>query len=55
MTQLRHCTIRGEAPGSIPYRVLGNFQATYSFCPHAVAWGSTHSLTEMSTKEFPWG
>jgi len=35
--------------------VLGNFKVTYSFCPHSVALGSTHPLTEKTTKEFPWG
>ena len=39
--------------GSIPNRFLGNFQVTYSFCPHSVALWST--LHVMSTKEFPWG
>jgi hypothetical protein len=38
-----------------PSRFLGNFKITSSFCPHSVALGFTHHLTEMSTKEFPWG
>jgi len=42
-------------PGSISGRVFGNFQLSYSFCPHSVALGSILPLTEMSTKEFPWG
>jgi len=28
---------------------------TFSCCPHSVGLGSTQPLTEMSTKEFPWG
>ena len=44
-----------RVPGSIPCRALGNFQVTYSFCPHSLAPGSTQPLTEMSIKEFPWG
>jgi hypothetical protein len=36
------------------YRVLGNFQVAYSFCPHSVAWGSIQPLTELSTEEFIW-
>ena len=53
---LRQCTTRGEGdPGSIHDRVLVNFLVTYSFCPYAVALGSTQHLTEMSTKEYSWG
>jgi len=33
---LRHCATRGKVPGSIPGRVIENFQVTYSFCPHSV-------------------
>jgi len=36
-------------------RVLENFQVTYSCSPHSIARGSTQPLTEMNTKEFPWG
>jgi hypothetical protein len=52
---LRHCATRQEVPGSIHGRVLGKFQVTCSFCQHSVALGSTQPVTEMSTKEFPWG
>jgi hypothetical protein len=41
-----------ECPGSIPERVLGNFQVTYYFCAHSLTLGSTQSLTEISTKKF---
>jgi len=51
----RQCTTRHEVPGSIPGIVFGKFQATYFFCPHSVALGSTHPLTKMSTKVFPSG
>ena len=30
-----------DVPGSIPGRVLENFQVTYSFCPHSIAQAST--------------
>jgi hypothetical protein len=30
--------------GSIPGRVVGNFQVTYSFCPHPVVLGSIQPL-----------
>jgi len=49
---LSHCATRREVPASVPGRVLGNFQVTYSFCAHSVALGSTRRLAEMSTKEF---
>ena len=35
--------------------VLGSSQATYSFCPHSVAVGSTQPPTQTSTKERPCG
>jgi len=38
----------------IPSR-LGNFQASYSFCPHSVALGSTQPLTDMHTRGFSLG
>jgi hypothetical protein len=50
---LRH-KIR-EVPGLISGRILGSFQVTSYFCPHSVALGSTQILTEMSTRELPWG
>jgi hypothetical protein len=40
---------------SILRKVLWNFQVTYSFRPHSAAVGSIQPLTEMCTKEFPWG
>ena len=48
------CYRRGTAPqmgeSGIDFRrVLGNFQVTYSFCPHSVAVGSTQPLAETST------
>ena len=46
---------RREIPDSIPSRVLGNFHATFSFCPHSVVLESTQRLTEVSIKEFRWG
>jgi hypothetical protein len=49
---LRHKT--GDH-GSIPGRVLGNFQMTYSFWPHSVALRSTQPVTEMNTNVFPAG
>ena len=49
---LRHKT---GGSGFDPPEVLGIFQVACSFCPHSVALGSTQPLTEMSTKEFPWG
>jgi hypothetical protein len=42
-----------EVLGSIPDRVIGNFQLTYSFYPISVELRSTQPVTEMSTKEFP--
>lgn len=39
----------------MPNRVLGNFKVTYSFCPHSAVLRYAQTLTEMSTKEFPWG
>jgi hypothetical protein len=44
-----------EVLGSIPDRALRNIQVICSFCLHAVAMASSQPLTEMSTKEFPWG
>ena len=35
--------------------VPGNFKVTYSFCPHSVALGYTHPLTERNIKEFSLG
>ena len=52
---LRHYATRREVLDSISSRVLGNFEVPLSFCPHSVALGSTHTLTEMSAKGFPWG
>jgi hypothetical protein len=48
-------TVRREVLGSIPCMVPGSLQITYSFCPHSVTMGSKYTVTEMSTKEFPWG
>jgi len=47
------CNIFGKAHhfNAIPGRVVGNFQVTRSFCPHSVALGCCHPVTEMSTKE----
>jgi len=42
-------------PGSIPHKVLGNFQVTYFVCQLSVDLGRIQLLTEMITKEFPWG
>jgi hypothetical protein len=42
-------------PGSIPGSVLGNYQMNYFFCAQSVTLESTQPVTEMSTKEFPWG
>jgi hypothetical protein len=42
---LRH---KREVPFSILGKILGNYQVTYSFCPHSVALGSTQPLTEVS-------
>jgi len=41
-----------EVPGSIPDRVLEEFQLTYYFCVHSLARGSTQAPTEISTKKF---
>jgi hypothetical protein len=41
-----------EVPGSIPDRVLGNFQVTYYFCAHLIALGPTQPPTEIETKKF---
>jgi hypothetical protein len=38
---------RREVPVSIAGNVLGNFQVTYSFCPHSVVLWSAQPLTEM--------
>ena len=43
-----------EVPGSIPHKVLGNFQVTYFICQLSVDLGCIQLLTEMVTKEFPW-
>jgi len=40
---------------SIPGKVLGNFQVTYSFCSPSVKMGATEYLQEMSTKKVPLG
>jgi hypothetical protein len=52
---LRHCAPQWEVMGSIPSRALGNLYITYSIHSHSVGLGSTQPLTEMTTKEFPWG
>ena len=52
---MRPYAIRWEVPGAIPCRVFGNFQVTYSFCPHTAALGSTQLLTDVNTKDLPWG
>jgi hypothetical protein len=52
---LRHCSTILEVPGSIPCRVLGNFQVTSYFCPQSLALGLTQPLTEMTTRKFSWG
>ena len=41
-------------PGSIPHKVLGNFQATYFFCPLSLDLECIQ-LTEMITREMPSG
>jgi hypothetical protein len=38
---LGHCATRREVPGSIPGRILGDFQVTCSFCLLSVVLGST--------------
>jgi hypothetical protein len=56
----RHKVIR-ESGGVVPLilnsalrgGVLGNFKVIYSFCAQSEALGSTHPLTERTTKEFP--
>jgi hypothetical protein len=45
---LRHCATRWAVPGSIPGRVLGNFEVTYSFYLPSVALGFMQPLTEIS-------
>ena len=52
---LRHCAITREVPGSIPRRVIGNFQLTYSFFPHSVVLASTRPLNRNECLGIFWG
>ena len=47
-----YVALRLEVPGSIPFRVLGNVQSTYSFCPFSVELESTRPLTEGVPRNF---
>jgi len=51
---LRHYATNRQVTGSIPYGVIGIFQR-HNPTGRTMALGSTHPLTEMSTRCISWG
>jgi hypothetical protein len=51
---LRHYATSRKVAGSIPNEVIGFFNRR-NHCSRIMAQGSTQPLTEMSTRNHPWG